>query len=105
MDFGDGENALADAKSGANAAHSQIAGIYPGLTSAQLWNKIGLTPIAGQNDDEFFSQADAAALESFAATNGVQKLAFWELHSYDKATGFAYSKVFNKISGGTTTRP
>ena len=103
MDFGDGENALADAKSAANATHTQLAQIFPGLTSAQLWNKIGLTPIAGQNDDnEFFSQADAQSLETFAATNGVQKLAFWELHSYDKATGWAYSRIFNQITGGST---
>jgi chitinase len=106
MDFGDGENALNDAKSGANAAHSQIAGIYTGLTSAQLWNKIGLTPIAGQNDDnEFFSQSDATNLETFAATNGVQKLAFWEVDYYDKPTGYAYSRIFNKITGGTSTTP
>jgi len=106
MDFGDGENALNDAKSAANATHTQLASIFPGLTSAQLWNKIGLTPIAGQNDDnEFFSQADAQNLETFAATNGVQKLAFWEVHSYDKATGWAYSRIFNQITGGTTPPP
>jgi chitinase len=100
MDFGDGENALKDAKSGANAAHTQIGGIYTGLSSAQLWNKIGLTPIAGQNDDdEFFSQSDATSLEKFAATNGVQKLAFWEVDGYDKPAGYAYSKIFNKITG------
>jgi chitinase len=106
MDFGDGRNALNDAKSAANATHTQLAQIFPGLTSAQLWNKIGLTPIAGQNDDdEFFSQADAQNLETFAATNGVQKLAFWEVHSYDKATGWAYSRIFNQITGGTTPPP
>jgi len=103
MDFGDGRNALNDAKSAANATHTQLASIFPGLTSAQLWNKIGLTPIAGQNDDdEFFSQADAQSLETFAAANGVQKLAFWEVHSYDKATGWAYSRIFNQITGGAT---
>ena len=106
MDFGDGENALNDAKSAANATHTQLAEIFPGLSSAQLWNKIGLTPIAGQNDDnEFFSQADAQNLESFAAANGVQKLAFWEVHSYDRATGWAYSRIFNQITGGGTTTP
>ena len=30
---------------------------------------MGLTPIAGQNDDnEYFSQSDASTLESFAAS-------------------------------------
>jgi len=47
---------------------------------------MGLTPIAGQNDDnEVFTQANASTLESFAASNGVQELSFWEVDGYDKA--------------------
>ena len=97
MDFGDGENALNDAESAANATHSQLAAIYGGTSSA-VWNKIGLTPIAGHNDDnENFTQANASTLESFAASKGVQELAFWEVDGYDKGTGYAYSKIFNKL--------
>src|SRR5262249_3947332 len=104
MDFGNGHIPLNDAKTAANGTHSQLGSIFGG-TSAQLWNMIGLTPIAGQNDDnEFFSQSDASNLESFAAANGVQELAFWEVESYDKATGYAYSRIFNQItSGGPVT--
>jgi chitinase len=109
MDFGNGQNALNDAESAANAVHSQLGGIYTGLSSAALWNLIGLTPIAGQNDDnEYFSQSDASTLESFAAANGVQELSFWEVDGYDKATGYAYSRIFNAITGaggGTVTGP
>jgi chitinase len=106
MDFGDGENVLNDAESAANATHTQLQNIYGG-TSAAVWNMIGLTPIAGQNDDnENFTQANASTLESFAASKGVGELAFWEVHGYDKPLGYAYSKVFNKITGsgggGTT---
>jgi len=62
---------------------------------------MGLTPIAGQNDDnEFFSQSDASTLESFAAANGVAELSFWEVDGYDKPTGYAYSRIFNAIGGG-----
>ena len=62
---------------------------------------MGLTPIAGQNDDnEYFSTSDASTLESFAASNGVQEVSFWEVDGYDKPTGYAYSKIFNQISGG-----
>jgi chitinase len=97
MDFGDGENALADAESGAKATEKQLAGIYGG-SAAQNWGRLGLTPIAGHNDDnENFTQANATTLEKFAATNGVQELAFWEVDGYDKGTGYAYSKIFNKI--------
>lgn len=97
MDFGDGENALQDAESGATGAEKQFEGIYGG-SAAQNWARMGLTPIAGQNDDdENFSQSDASTLESFAASKGVQELAFWEVDQYDKPTGYAYSKIFNMI--------
>ncbi|MFC1401737.1 MULTISPECIES: chitinase [Streptacidiphilus] len=99
MDFGDGENALKDAESGATATEKQLASLY-GTSASATWNKIGLTPIAGRNDDnENFTQANATTLETFAASKGVQELAFWEVDSYDKATKYAYSKIFNKITG------
>jgi hypothetical protein len=100
MDFGDGENALKDAESGANATHTQLGKIFTGSSSAQLWNMIGLTPIAGQNDDnEFFSQSNASTLESFAKSNGVGVLSFWEVDGFDKSLGYAYTKIFTKITG------
>ncbi|MFC0431418.1 glycosyl hydrolase family 18 protein [Kutzneria buriramensis] len=100
MDFGDGENALNDALSAAKATSGQLAGLY-GISGSEAYGRLGITPIAGKNDDnETFSQDDASQLEDFAASNGVQLLAFWEVASYDKATGYAYSTIFNKISGG-----
>ena len=100
MDFGDGQNALKDAESAANATEPQLGRIWTGRTAAQLWGMLGLTPIAGKNDDnENFTQANAATLESFAKSKGVQELAFWEVDGYDKPTGYAYSKTFTKITG------
>ena len=97
MDFGNGQNALADAESAAKATHGQLASIYGG-SSASIWGMLGLTPIAGHNDDnENFTQSNAKTLESFAASNGVGELSFWEVDGYDKGTGYAYSKIFNKI--------
>ncbi|MHA6765162.1 ricin-type beta-trefoil lectin domain protein [Streptacidiphilus sp. PAMC 29251] len=105
MDFGDGQNAYNDAISAAKATASQLASLY-GISTSAAYAKIGLTPIAGQNDDnENFTQANATSLESFAATNGVQELSFWEVDGYDKGTGYAYSRIFNQITGGTTTPP
>ncbi|MEU1276127.1 chitinase [Streptomyces sp. NPDC005799] len=99
MDFGDGENALNDAQSAARATSGQLASLY-GISKTAAYARMGLTPIAGRNDDnEVFSQSDAKKLERFAASNGVQELSFWELHDYDKATGFAYSRTFNAIGG------
>ncbi|MFF4338527.1 chitinase [Kitasatospora sp. NPDC001540] len=101
MDFGDGQNALNDAESAANGTAPQLASLY-GITTAQAFNRLGLTPIAGQNDDnEFFSQSNAQTLETFAASKGVQELSFWEVDGYDKPLNYAYSKIFQKITGGT----
>jgi chitinase len=98
MDFGDGENALADAESAANATVPQLASVFGG-SSSSMWAKLGLTPIAGHNDDdENFTQSNASTLESFAASKGVQELSFWEVDGYDKGTGYAYSKIFTKIT-------
>ncbi|MFI0938776.1 ricin-type beta-trefoil lectin domain protein [Streptomyces sp. NPDC021020] len=105
MDFGNGQNALNDALSAARGTAGQLAGLY-GISTAAAYNRLGLTPIAGQNDDnEFFSQSDAQTLESFAATNGVQELSFWEVDYYDKPAGYAYSRIFNQITGGGSTTP
>jgi chitinase len=101
MDFGNGQNALNDAISAAQATAAQLASLY-GISTAQAYGMLGLTPIAGQNDDnEYFSQADASTLESFAASNGVQELSFWEVDGYDKPTGYAYSRIFNAITGSS----
>jgi chitinase len=100
MDFGNGQNALNDAISAAQATAGQLAGLY-GISTSQAYAMMGLTPIAGQNDDnEYFSTSDASTLESFAASNGVQELSFWEVDGYDKAAGYAYSRIFSQISGG-----
>jgi ricin-type beta-trefoil lectin protein/glycosyl hydrolase family 18 (putative chitinase) len=105
MDFGNGQNALNDAESAANATSGQLAGLY-GISTAAAFNMMGLTPIAGQNDDnEFFSQANASTLESFAASKGVGELSFWEVDAFDKPVGFNYSRIFNAIGGGGTPPP
>jgi chitinase len=101
MDFGDGQNALNDAESAARATASQLASLY-GVSTSAAYGMMGLTPIAGQNDDnENFTQGNASTLESFASTNGVGELSFWEVDYYDKAVGYAYSRIFNAITGSS----
>ena len=98
MDFGNGQNVLADAESAARLSALQLANLY-GIPIPAAYARMGLTPIAGHNDDnEFFSRSDARKLESFAARYGVQQLAFWELDQYDKPLGYAYSKIFQRIT-------
>jgi chitinase len=100
MDFGAGSNDLADAESAARGAANQLSGLY-GISTSAAYAMMGLTPIAGTNDDgTFFSTSDAQSLESFAAGNGVAELSFWEVDGFDKPAGYQYSSIFNKISGG-----
>jgi chitinase len=103
MDFGNGQNALNDAESAAQATASQLSGLY-GISTSAAYGMMGLTPIAGQNDDnEDFTIANASTLESFAAANGVAELSFWEVDGYDKPTGYQYSSIFNEITSGSTS--
>ena len=109
MDFGAGTNDLAAAESAAQGTAGQLASLY-GISTSAAYGMMGLTPIAGTNDDgTVFSTSNASSLESFAASNGVQELSFWEVDGYDKGTGYQYSSIFNKITGssggggGTTT--
>jgi chitinase len=105
MDFGAGSNDLADAESAAQGTASQLAGLY-GISTSAAYGMMGLTPIAGTNDDgTYFSTANAQSLESFAASNGVAELSFWEVDGYDKPTGYQYSSIFNQITGGGGTNP
>ncbi len=103
MDYYDGQPVINDALSSARGTANQLAGLY-GISTSAAYARMGLTPIAGRNDDGAqFSQADAQTLENFAAANGVQELAFWEVDGYDKGTGYAYSRIFNQITGGGCT--
>jgi len=108
MDFGAGSNDLADAESAAEGTANQLAGLY-GISTSAAYGMMGLTPIAGTNDDgTVFSTANAQSLESFAASNGIAELSFWEVDGYDKPTGYQYSSIFNQItgsSGGGTPPP
>jgi chitinase len=101
MDFGAGSNDLADAESAAQGTASQLSGLY-GISTSAAYGMMGLTPIAGTNDDgTYFSTANASSLESFAASNGVAELSFWEVDGYDKPTGYQYSSIFNQITGSS----
>ena len=101
MDFGAGSNDLADAESAAQGTAGQLASLY-GISTSAAYGMMGLTPIAGTNDDgTYFSTSNAQSLESFAASNGVAELSFWEVDGYDKPTGYQYSSIFNQITGSS----
>jgi chitinase len=64
-----------------------LKSIYTGLTTAQLWSMVGITPMIGINDgattrnpSEQFKPADATAVTQFAQTNGIGLLSFWAIN-------------------------
>jgi hypothetical protein len=87
MDFGDSEAPNPSGKMGtyaidsAQGLHGQLAPLYPAKTDAQIWNMIGVTPMAGQNDNtsEVFMPADMQQLLTFAGQEHLGELAFWDV--------------------------
>jgi cellulose binding protein with CBM2 domain len=63
----------------ARSTFAQLTSLYPSRTDAQVWRMVGVTPMLGQNDDgHLYDQNDARQLVSFAGTNHLGLLAFWE---------------------------
>lgn len=70
----------------AQATKAQLAVLYQQAgqnpSDAELWRKVGVTPMVGVNDvaSEVFTQADVAVLSTFAQQQGLGLLAFWSLN-------------------------
>ncbi len=113
MDYGSAMDMGQAAINAANALHSQLGAIWTTKTSAQLWAMEGNTPMIGVNDTtaEVFTTGNASSLESFAAANGIQLLAFWALgrdnsgSSGTSQSNYQFTNIFKAITGGTTTPP
>ncbi|MFD8391403.1 carbohydrate binding domain-containing protein [Streptomyces sp. NPDC059680] len=72
----------------AKATLAQMQSVDSGYTYANL----GITPMIGKNDDgSTFTPADARTVESFAAQNGVGRLAFWSVNRDQQCSGSANS--------------
>jgi chitinase len=77
---------LAAAKAAAAATHDQVGMLYQrtgtNLSSTQVWKKLGLTPMIGQNDlpGEVFGVDAARGLQAFAVDLGIQRLSMWSLN-------------------------
>ena len=126
MDYGPAMDMGQAAIDAADALHTQLGRIWTSRTSDQLWAMEGNTPMIGVNDTtaEVFTTGDAADLESFAASRGIQQLAFWSV-GRDRAcasngtlsdtcsgtpqSAYQFTRTFNALSGtgtpgGTTGR-
>jgi chitinase len=113
MDYGPAMDMGQAAINAANALHTQLGQIWTTKTSAQLWAMEGDTPMIGVNDTsaEVFTTGNAQTLESFAASNGIQLLAFWALgrdnqgSSGTPQSNYQFTNIFKAINGGGTTPP
>lgn len=84
MDYGDGAAPNPDGKMGqyaidaATATQSQIKSVL-GLSDADAWSHVAVTPMIGVNDtaSEVFRVADAQQLATFAKTRNLAWLAMW----------------------------
>jgi hypothetical protein len=71
-----------DSENAASGLYSQLASLYPGKSSAQLWGMIGVTEMPGIDDygaAETFTTADATTVENWAVAKGINTLSFWAL--------------------------
>ncbi|MFF1819588.1 cellulose binding domain-containing protein [Kribbella sp. NPDC058245] len=64
----------------AQSTFNQIKSLWPALTDAQAWLKVGVTPMLGKNDDGgTFNQTHSTQLVNFARTKHLGMLSFWEM--------------------------
>jgi len=101
MDYGDSRAGLSmvEAAEGAlTGTHSQLQTLYSRqgieLGTKELWNKLGMTPMVGQNDvaGEILTLDDARALNAFALENGIGRMSMWSMNR-DQTCGSNYPDV------------
>jgi hypothetical protein len=81
-----GEGVVNMGQAAINAAtntHTQLAGIFTSLTSAQLWNMEGMTMLPGIDDypkkTEVTYEPDATTMLNFAQANNMNFLSIWAI--------------------------
>lgn len=81
-----GEGVVNMGQAAVNAAtntHTQLAGIFPNLTSAQLWNMEGFTMLPGIDDypkkTEVTYLPDAQTMLNFAQANSMNFMSIWAI--------------------------
>ena len=87
MDYYEGDIEMGQAAiSAAEATLAQMRAI----NSSYSYKNIGITPMIGTNDDgSTFTLADASTVASWAAQNGVGRLAFWSVDRDQSCSGAA----------------
>ncbi|MFE9538790.1 carbohydrate binding domain-containing protein [Streptomyces sp. NPDC006691] len=120
FDYYDGatHNMANDTQTAATGLYNQLASLYPGKSSTQLWGMVGVTEMPGIDDygaAETFTTADATAVYNWATAKGINTLSFWALQrdnggcpgtgGSDTCSGIAqdpwyFSHTFEPFTGG-----
>ncbi len=82
MDYGSPDSQMGqESINAANGLYSELQQMFPSKSSSQLWSMVGITPMIGQNDSggEIFTLSNAQQVLSFAQSNHIGELAFWEV--------------------------
>jgi cellulose synthase/poly-beta-1,6-N-acetylglucosamine synthase-like glycosyltransferase len=134
MDFssppGRGSTMAQYAQDALQAAEGQLAALFPrygiNLRPRQIWQRLGVTVMIGQNDiaGENFTVSDARALTAFAAKSNLGRVSMWSINrdsqcgssfpeigvhsntcsgTAESTLGFA--RVFGELRGGVTAAP
>ena len=94
--------------SAATAVHDQLSIVYQragiNLGSEELWEKLGLTPMIGQNDlpGEVFDLSAAQGLRDFAVQKGIQRLSMWSLNRDVACPGGAGPDTVSHVCSGVS---
>ena len=105
VDYGDA------AVQAATSTQAQLKSVL-GVSDADAWARLGVTPMLGQNDDSHvYDQSDLSQLVSFAQGKHIGMLSFWEMtRDRNACTGATYQCTnipqspydFSKILAGYT---
>jgi len=84
FDYYDGasHNMAQDTQTAISGLKTQLAGLYPTKSDAELWGMTGIIEMPGIDDygpAETFTTADATAVYDWAVSKGVSTLSFWAL--------------------------
>jgi len=107
-----GGSMLPQVEAALNATHAQLVGLYPrygiDLRSQQIWQRMGATPMIGQNNiqGENFTISDAKGLVSFASRVHLGRISMWSLNR-DSQCGVAFpeSGLLSNTCSGTAQGP
>jgi chitinase len=99
MDYGSPQsNMLQTIENSLGSAHAQLLNIYQNagqpLNDRHIWNKLGVTVMLGQNDDngEQFAPSDAQPLVDFVTSHAIGRVSMWSLNR-DQPCSSSFSDI------------